>query len=106
MFQWRHTREGAGMIVADLHRRFDFFVVARGVDPRSFCVDRAAAIGTRGHRMPVHPINCEFVTNQIVCVSDNDAISFRIEIDNVTGMWRTSGQTLALTNREQLEAVM
>src|SRR6476620_29636 len=106
MFQWCHTREGAGMIVADLHRCLDFFVVAGGVDPGSFCVDRAAAISARGYRMPVHPINCEFVANQIVCVPDNHTIGFRIEIDDITGMWRTSGQTLALTNREQLEAVM
>ena len=56
--------------------------------------------------MPVHTIDLEFVANQIVRVADDDAICCRIEIDHITRPRRTAGKSFALTDREQLDAVM
>src|SRR5438067_710571 len=57
-------------------------------------------------RDPIHAIDFEFVANQIVDVANNDAVGFGIKIDNVAWPRRTAGQTLALTDREQFDAVV
>ena len=70
----------------------DFFAVIEGVDP--------------SYRVPIHAIDFEFVTNQIVCVPDDDAIGFRIEIDNVTRTRRTTRQSFTLADSEKLYAAV
>ena len=56
--------------------------------------------------MPIHAVDFEFITNQIFGIADDDAICCRIEIDNVTRPRRTARQPFALSDREQLDAVM
>ena len=56
--------------------------------------------------MPVHTIDLELVANQIVSLANDDAICGWIEIDHITRTWRTARQSLALTDGEQLDAVM
>ncbi len=88
------------MIIADLHEGFEgaavnacgYTVVVGFTDPRS--------------RMPVHTIDLEFPANQVVGIADDDAIRCRVEIDDVTRTRRTAGQSLALTDRKHLDAVM
>ena len=56
--------------------------------------------------MPIHAINFEFVREQIVGVADNDAILFRIEIDHITRTHRAAGQSFALADGEELDAIV
>src|SRR5215831_16029743 len=56
--------------------------------------------------MPIHTIDLELLADQVVGIANNDAICFRIEIDNITRTQRTAGQPFALSDREQLDALM
>ena len=57
-------------------------------------------------RMPVHAIDLEFLHHQIIRVANDHAVRRRIEIDNVTRTRRPAGQSLTLTDREQLYPIM
>ena len=81
----RDRRARAGMAVANLHRDFERLV---GI---------AAAA-------PVHLVDFEFVRDQILGVADDDAVRRRIDIDDVTRLRRTAGQTFALADGEHLDA--
>ena len=78
------------MVVPDLYRRIEW----------------TAPVSARGYRVPGHTIDFKFVANQIVRVANYDAISFRVEIDNITRKQRATGQPLSLTDGEKLEAIM
>ena len=80
------------MAVADFHGGFQAGVVA--------------GISDAGYRMPVHPIDLELLANQIPGIADDDAVSCRIEIDDITRTRRTAGQPFALSDRKQLDALM
>ena len=56
--------------------------------------------------MPVYPLNFELIANQILGVADDHAICFRIEIDDITRTQRTAGQSFALADREELDAIV
>ena len=56
--------------------------------------------------MPIYAIDSEFITDQIVGVADDDAIRFRIEIDNIARSERTTWQAFALADGEKLDAIM
>src|SRR5437773_7410877 len=106
ILQRRNCRDGTRMVVADFHGGFDWFVVAGGGDPGNAIGAQGAGVDAPGYSVPVHPVDFELVTNQIVGIADDDAICCRIKIDNVTRTRRTSGQPLALSDREQLDPVM
>src|SRR5437867_1005015 len=78
------------MVVPDLYRRIEW----------------TTPVSARGYRVPGHTIDFKFVANQIVRVTNYDAISFRVEIDNITRKQRATGQPLSLTDGEKLEAIM
>ena len=106
IFELHHRRAGPWMAITNFYCDVRLFAVA-GVDAPSFLgVDREAAVSTRGHRMPIHSIEFEFLRCQVVSVSDNHAIHRRIEIDNITRSHRTPRQTFALPDREKFNAVM
>src|SRR5262245_2517618 len=106
IFQWRNCRNRTRMIIADLDRGFEFSVVAGGVDPGFSCGDSAAGVNAPGCSVPVHTIDLELLANQIVGIADDDAICYRIEVDDITRTRRTARQPLALSDREQLDSVM
>ena len=80
------------MIVANLHSSFNLPAVVDGVDS--------------GYRVPVHAIDFEFVTDQVLGVSDDNAVCLWIEINNVAWSRRTAGQPFALTDCEKLDPVV
>ena len=94
------------MVITNLNCSFEFSVVAGGIDPGSGIAAREAGVNAPGYRMPVHTIDLEFLADQIISIANDDAICCRIKIDNVTRAERTPGQTFALTDREQFDAVM
>ena len=73
------------MAVANFHRHF------------AGAVDLVAA-------RPVHTIDFEFIANQIVRVTDNDAIGSWIKVDDVTRPGRAAGKSFALPDSEKLDA--
>src|ERR1700730_1720623 len=79
--QRRHCGARTGMAITDLNRDFDFAVITA---PKAFRAYRGAGITDSGYRVPVCALDFEFATNQIVCVADDDAIRFRIKVQNVT----------------------
>src|SRR5262249_1215843 len=60
----------------------------------------------RGYKVPIHTIDLELVADQVVGIADDDAVCCGVQIDDITRTWRTAGQPLALTDREQLYSVM
>src|ERR1700726_1538538 len=81
VLQRRHCRARTRMAITDLDRDFDFAVITA---PKAFRADRVAGITDSGYRVPVCALDFEFATNQIVCIADDDAIRFRIKVENVT----------------------
>ena len=81
------------MIIADFHCGHDRSLTPAGIiDP--------------GYGMPVHAVDLEFLHGQIIGVTDDDAIGFRIEIDNVTPLRRPTGQAFALADGEKLDPIV
>src|ERR671923_946976 len=98
------------MIIPNLHCRFDYVVVAGGVDPGSAINTQEAGVSAPGYSsahgyngMPVHTIDFKLVDGEMACLAHNHAVSLRIEIDYITGLRRSAGQTFALPDGEQLE---
>src|SRR5207247_2979183 len=99
LFQWSNRCNCTWMVVANLHRGFEFVLVAA-------IGDRGAGIIDPGYNVPIHTVDFEFIRDQIVGVADDDTISFGIQIDHVTRTRRTAGKSFPLSDREQLDAVM
>src|SRR3954453_13433302 len=56
--------------------------------------------------MPVYAVDFEFLANQVLGVTNDDAIGRRVEIDDIPRTQRTAWQSLALSDREQLDTVV
>ena len=56
--------------------------------------------------MPGDPANGEFLAEQILLATQNDATACRIDVDHIAGGASTAGESLALADREELDAVM
>ena len=72
-------------------------------------LDMDRELGTFGWQLmrdPVRAIDFEFVANQIVGVTNDHAICFGIQVDDVTRPERSAGKSFALANREEFDAVV
>src|SRR5436853_7667786 len=56
--------------------------------------------------MPVYAVDFEFLANQVLGVTNDDAIGRRVQIDDIPRTQRTAWQSLALSDREQLDTVV
>src|SRR5579884_226507 len=110
LFQRNNGRERAGMIVTNFDRRFERQggLTAPGRSVVAGVGDPGGAVGITdpGYRVPVHSLDLEFLNHQIVRLPNNDAVCLGIEIDDVTRTQRAAGQTFALANGEELDAVV
>ena len=127
IFQRLHSRNRSGMIIANLDHRFerrgkkggvrvdDFYrFVMENPSPQSSLLPQGERRMQRGwgatHRfqpqMPIHAVDFELLTDQIVGVAHDHAICFRIEVDNVTRPQRSARKSFALADREELDAAV
>src|SRR5204862_4402963 len=115
IFQRYQRRPRSWMIVTNLDRAFDGALPASpggassrepGVAgaPPSICGKRDGII--LAWRNPIHAIDLELFHQQICRLTNNYAVRFRIEIDDITRLRRPAGQTFALTNGKHLNPVM
>jgi hypothetical protein len=56
--------------------------------------------------MPVHAVNFEFLSDQIVSIPDNHPVCIGVQIDHVPRTRRATGEAFALADRKQLNSIM
>src|SRR5207237_10405027 len=85
--EWGQGCRCAAMIVTNLNRHLDWVIRSDTTHP-------------------IHPINLEFLDQEILDAADNDAVCIRIEINDIARSGRASRQSLALSNGEHLNSIM
>src|SRR5262245_16997065 len=96
----RDRRTCPGMVITDLDEGFK----GAAINARGYSV--VAGVCNPGSRMPVHTIDLELPANQVVTIANDDTICCRIQIDHIARTRRAARQPFALTDCEQLDAIM